>query len=433
VVLIKGDLSVLKANEKTTYPNDPYDIMSVETYKQLRCNENVGVMQPSGTGMQMKKFNIGKCFMEWDGRKTYDAGLIFEPPPNIVRGRVFNHWRGFNLEPEEGDWSLVRNHIKDIICRGDDANFQYLMTLIAHIFQRPGEKTGAAIVVRGKKGTGKSLIFDVFLNKLLQQYAQTIANRTQIVGQFNAHLFGKLYVCLEEAVWAGDMAGEGVLKHLLTGENITYEFKGMMPFQGSNYTRVAFLSNEEWVVPATYDERRFFIISPSEEKVGDKEYFVKLAEAVADPDVQAAFLYDMLNTEVDDWNVLRFPPNTKWLKEQVIQSTPPEDEFFLDLIRANGSRTGVKDDDLEPFFISDDEGAEHDADLVYQHYRRAMSTAGVGATRRARPYPAFEKKVKKYFGVDIVVTTNTRVRTSTIPFPPMQEVRDRLKKENYPV
>lgn len=428
VVLIKGDLCVLKLNKGREIDGrfaDPYDIMSVDTYKQLRCNENVSTVYNG----ENKKFNIGKCFMEWDGRKTYDNGLVFEPPPSYARGRIFNHWVGFTHEPVEGDWSLIRDHILNVICRGNDEYFQFVMTWIAHIFQRPGEKTGAAIVLRGKKGTGKSIIFDKFMNYLLNQYAMTIANSKQIVGQFNAHLFGKLFVCLEEAVWAGDSSGEGVLKHLLTGENMTYEFKGLTSFKGTNYTRVAFLSNEEWVVPATYDERRFCILSPSEDKVGDKEYFQALGDAVNDPTVQAAFIYDMINTEVEDFNILRFPPRTKWLEDQIETTTNPDDNFFLDLISANGTR--IKDDDLELIFIPDDMPSDWDADLLYAHYRHSLANTGLGTIRRARPYTAFEKKLKRFFQVTITKRLTDKARISTITFPPMNETRARLEKEGH--
>lgn len=426
VVLVNGNLCVLKLNNnRRTNLFNPYEIMSVDTYKQLKCNENISMLYLG----EMKKFNIGKCFMEWEGRKTYDDGLVFEPPPSLPKGRVFNHWVGFAMKPEEGDWSVIRDHIYNVICQGNDEHFQFVMTWIAHIFQRPGEKCGSSIVLRGKKGTGKSIIFDVFMNKILKQYSMTISNPKQIVGQFNAHIFGKLFICLEEAVWAGDKEGEGVLKNLITDEHLSYEFKGMTPFMGTNYTRIVFLSNESWVVPASTDERRYFILSPSDERVNDREYFNRLSDAVHDPAVQAAFIEAMLNTEVD-FDILRSPPRTRWLDEQISISIQPEDNFFIEMVRANGTRVNYSDE-IDQVLLNEDIITELDADLLYEHYKRHIAGMGSGAMRRARPYPAFEKKVRDFLKADFRRSFFAGKRIETIEVPPLMNVRAALLKEGH--
>ena len=77
------------------------------------------------------------------------------------------------------------------------------MTWIAHIFQRPGEKPGTAVVIRGDKGAGKSTVAE-WLGAALGRYALDLADDKLLTGQFNAHQQGKLFVISEESTWAGD-------------------------------------------------------------------------------------------------------------------------------------------------------------------------------------------------------------------------------------
>ena len=61
----------------------------------------------------------------------------------------------------------------------------------------------------------------------------------------------------EEAVWAGDRSAQGVLKSLITEPEMLVERKGVDPVKMRNLMRVMFTSNEDWVVPAALDDRRF--------------------------------------------------------------------------------------------------------------------------------------------------------------------------------
>jgi hypothetical protein len=97
-----------------------------------------------------------------------------------------------------------------------------------------------------------------------------VSQRKQIVGQFNSHIATTLLMVCEEAFWAADPQAEGVLKDLITNKKVLIEKKGRDPIQSDNYTRLALISNSEWVVPASLkDERRFFVLRCSSERQGD--------------------------------------------------------------------------------------------------------------------------------------------------------------------
>jgi hypothetical protein len=51
---------------------------------------------------------------------------------------------------------------------------------------------------------------------LFGRHALTISNQKHLVGNFNAHLMDKAVLFVDEAYWAGDKSGEGVLKNTIT-------------------------------------------------------------------------------------------------------------------------------------------------------------------------------------------------------------------------
>lgn len=101
-----------------------------------------------------------------------------------------------------------------------------------------------------------------------------IANPSQLVGRFNSHLQNCILLFADEAFWAGDKAGESVLKALVTEPTITYEGKGRDAVSGKNLIHIVMASNSDWVVPAGLgDERRFAVFEVNGSRRGDKAFF----------------------------------------------------------------------------------------------------------------------------------------------------------------
>src|SRR6202012_732780 len=129
------------------------------------------------------------------------------------------------------------DHRPNEVCDGDPELFKYVFGWMAHIVQEPRERLGAAIVLRGKRGTGKSKVGEV-LGSLFSSHYFQVDDARYITGQFNAHMASCLLLQADEAVWAGDKAAEGRLKGLITSEMQMIESKGVDPIRLPNYVRV---------------------------------------------------------------------------------------------------------------------------------------------------------------------------------------------------
>jgi hypothetical protein len=123
---------------------------------------------------------------------------------------------------------------------------------------------------------------------------------------------------LDEAFWAGNVAGEGRWKSLITEEEITIEAKYFDPFKVTNLLHIMVSSNSAWVIPASHNARRYTVLEVSEKRIGDFEYFDAL-NAELDGGGIEAMMYDLLQLDLEGWHPKHIY-RTAALQEQKQQS-----------------------------------------------------------------------------------------------------------------
>jgi hypothetical protein len=256
--------------------------------------------------------DIGTVWLEHADRREFLGGVVMDPTGKAPAD-CWNLWRGFSVEPQPGDWSLMHNHIRDVICSGNEALFDYVMSWLARMVQHPEQPGEVALVLRGKKGTGKGTLGN-WLIKLFSQHGVHITHAKHLVGNFNAHLRDAVFVFADEAFFAGDKQHEGVLKALITEPSIMIEAKYQNAVSVRNMTHILMASNSDWVIPATSDERRYCVMDVSEAHMGNIPYFKRLYVQMEAGGL-AAMLHDLLNRDISEFN-FRTVPQTAALADQ---------------------------------------------------------------------------------------------------------------------
>ena len=112
------------------------------------------------------------------------------------------------------------------------------------------------------------------------------------------------------------------------------EPKGIDAFPMPNRLKILMASNAEWVVPASADERRHFVLDVSDQKRGDTAYFVKLHAAI-EGDELAAMLHDLLARDLAGWSH-RTAPHTAGLNDQKLITGDSVTKFWLDCLHTGG-------------------------------------------------------------------------------------------------
>ncbi len=285
-------------------------------------NRRVEMMTLNGKPSSLE---LGEYWLKHERRRQYLGGVVFDPTGQSPADR-WNLWSGFAVEPRKGDWSLIYAHIDKVICSGVAEDREYLLNTIARMVQQPHRQAEVAVVLCGQKGCGKGVLC-VSLRRLWGQHGAHISSAKQLVGDFNAHLRDCVYLFADEAFYAGDRQHESVLKALITEPTIAIEGKYQHVILVPNLLHIWMAANADWVVPASHDERRYFVLNVPNARVGDKAYFVKLWGQLEEGGL-AAMLYDMLERDISEFDH-RAIPQTAALAEQKRLSLDTLDAWWL--------------------------------------------------------------------------------------------------------
>jgi len=277
---------------------------------------------------RVKRKHLGHWWLDNPRRRQY-AGLTFQPGAAEVIEDKLNLWRGWGVEPKQGDWSLMQNHITEVLASGIEEVATYIMDWLAWAVQHPDERAEVALVFIGKRGTGKGTLGNAMC-RIFAQHAVHISSADHLAGRFNFHLRDACLLFADEAYWPGDKGAEGTLKRMITEPELFIEGKNRDAVTTRNMLHVLMASNEEWVVPAGERERRFAVFNVSERYLQDEKWFTPLYEQL-DNGGHAAMLFDLLHRPVGNFHPRRLP-KTVALREQQRHSLQPLDAWWVELL-----------------------------------------------------------------------------------------------------
>lgn len=303
-----------------------HDRMAPADLRILYANEMVEVGQ-NKDGSPIYK-GAADVWLRHRDRRQFIAGVAFDPTNNNAPG-VLNLWEGYAITPAPGSWTLLREHIRVILCGSDPVLFRYLMGWMARLLQHPDEQGEVAVVMKGKEGTGKGTLAKA-LKRIIGHHALAISNGKHLVGNFNAHLRDCVFLFADEAFFAGDRAHVGVLKAIITEPTLTVEAKYANAVEMPNYLHLMMASNEEWVVPASLEARRFLVLEVLDAVKNDHTYFAAIWKQM-EAGGYAAMLHDLLAFDLSTFNV-REVPTTDGLHHQRKLSLGTTESWWLDCL-----------------------------------------------------------------------------------------------------
>lgn len=334
-------------------PHTTLTTQSFSDFTNRYCNQKVRIGDKNGQDVFAP---LGKWWLMHEDRRQYDT-VTFSPGQDTP-GR-YNLWKGFAVEPRQGTCQKYLDHVLHNICSGEQTHYDYLLAWMARAVQCPGEQGHVAVVLRGKKGTGKGTFASIF-GSLFGNHYLPVSNSTHMVGKFNAHLRSCVVLFADEAFFAGDKQHESVLKTLITEATMVVEGKHKDAVVSPNCTHIVMASNESWVVPAGAEERRFFVLDVSDSAIQDKAYFNAIDEESRNGG-REALLYMLLNFDISTFQVRTAPKTIALQDQQMISMSPLQEWWFqkLDEGRLLAAHEFWKDEAV--------------VDLLYQDYINIVS------------------------------------------------------------
>ncbi|MET4274728.1 MULTISPECIES: bifunctional DNA primase/polymerase [unclassified Bradyrhizobium] len=310
------------------------EIWAVEDFRNALRNRFINVeskttKEDGSEQVAAKRMQLADWWLTRRDRYTYD-GFVFDSNLSDA-GDEINLWRGFGVKDAPGDWSRMRDHIGSVIANGEDASYHYLMRWLAWAAQNPTRQAEVAVaLISEEKGTGKGFLGRTMC-RLFGAHGLHIANRSHLLGRFNAHFAQVGFLFCDEVLWPGAKDDEGVLKALITEPELLIEPKGVNAFRALNALKLMIASNEEWVVPASGNERRYAVFGVSAQRARDHTYFARISEQLRDGGY-GAMLHDLRTMQLDGWHPRQGIPETAALARQKELTADPEVQMLGDIL-----------------------------------------------------------------------------------------------------
>ena len=283
---------------------------------------------------------------------------------------VLNLWVPPSINPVDIGCKKIMGFLFTVICNKDQIIFNYLISYLAHIYQKPEEKPGIMVALMSPQGCGKG-VFMQMLSKIWGRTTLMINEMESITGRFNLCLERKLIVCMDEAMYINDNAGQEKLKNLITEPTINVEAKHQMPRTVNSLHRFFLATNHEHFLKTSKDDRRLFAIPISECHQNDHKYFENLMDAIENTQELNGFVYILSQKDLSQFKV-RQRPKTQVHAMQIIQSLHGVDRWVYEIL--NNKKIRYLDWDLN-FYISlnDLKEAYCDFDSQAQKYKTVQN------------------------------------------------------------
>jgi len=326
---------VIKDGNKTVVAEECWDeamdrrmhhMMSFTAFRDFFSNQQVLIGFDAQGNPQTAK--LGSWWLAHSRRRQFER-LVFVPKGDAPPDH-YNLWQGFRVDPVQGSWDTLKDHILMEVCHGVKEHAGWVLDWMAHAVQEPDKQAEVAMVLQGKRGVGKGILARA-LGHLFGQHFLHVSQPKHILGHFNQHLRDCVLLFADEAFWAGDKQGEGVLKTIITEPTLTIEGKGRDVVQARNMLHIIVASNNEWVVPAGLEERRFAVFEVSDKKMQDRVYFGKIQKELTNGGYEA-MLHELMHRDYSGRDI-RDVPMTRGLVNQKLESLPPELGWWLKLLR----------------------------------------------------------------------------------------------------
>jgi hypothetical protein len=289
--------------------------------------------------------------------------------PKQTGAEVLNYWRPHAVSPVEGNYEIIADFMFEVLCAGDEANYQWFASFLAHMIQKPWDKPTVAIILLGGQGVGKGMLYQLLL--AIWRYTMLqVHDIEEVVGQFTGALERTYGLWMDEALFTHDRKSMQKLKAVISEKQLRINEKFQPRRTIISHHRIFAASNNEHFGNIDGDDRRFFILRVSDCHQQDHAYFAKYLAALHDGASVPAFVHALLNFNINSFNV-HLRPKTVEHGTQKIKSLKGIPRLFHEVLQAgelpstplmrskvwNGSMK-IATADLRSIYIDVDRNAE---------------------------------------------------------------------------
>ena len=217
-----------------------------------------------------------------DAFEAFTQNQVFRPPivdgtafkPALPYGQIItsegrsraNMFCPAQVERRPGDVSRFLRHMEILFPNEKDR--AYLLYWMAHCVQHPGVKSQWMPLLVGSEGNGKSLFSRCLAYAVGHRYTHW-PDASKLGGSFNAWVYGKLLVCIEDLLIGEALEVWEKLKPMITGESLEIEAKGIDQRTDEVCCNIIANSNHKNAIRATLNDRRVCHLWSAQQSAAD--------------------------------------------------------------------------------------------------------------------------------------------------------------------
>jgi hypothetical protein len=268
---------------------------------------------------------------------------------NRISETCFNQFSGFRakyLNKEDVDTNFIEpilNHIRFVWCDNNEIKYIWVLNWLAHIVQKPHEKTKVMLVLYSDaQQTGKGIIVEWMLKEIIGfRHSCKTGSMKKIVGNFNAMTENRIFIAIDEVSNDEKYSDKEFekMKTLITDTAQDIEKKGVDAYQTLDCSNYLLMTNNSNAVKLNEGERRTCVLKCNESRAGDTEYFNKLGKVLENEDAINNFYTFLCDLELTV--NLKDIPETEERDEMILQTSEQPMKYFA----------CIKNRDYEPNFV----------------------------------------------------------------------------------
>ena len=272
-----------------------------------------------------------------------DGEMVMEYPGTERLGDI-NLFQGFAIKPVPcvpSDIQFFLDHTLNVICDGNKDHYEFLLDMLATKFQKPLDLVGIALVLKGKEGTGKSSFGEIIRLIIGHVHSAKVSTRNSLLGDYSGGMADKIFVSGEEAIFSAHKGEAERLKALITESPLDWNQKHVRQWSQRNCLFLMFTANENWVIPAGMDSRRFLALKVNDKYMsGDpywREGFLPLMgknhrNEPNNPEYLGRILYFFLSRKISH-DISKVPVTKELVEQRKLTNADSMDAAFVEWVR----------------------------------------------------------------------------------------------------
>lgn len=283
----------------------------------------------------VKLWKAGRsCDKRSDGGRwtVMPENVVFDPTEQADPDTHINLFRGFALEPKQGDIGPALELIKHLCSRAGDTPeacddvLHYLLCWMAWPLQNRGSKLRTAVVMHGDEGAGKNFLFDMLV-EIYGEYGACVG-QDELEDKFNDWRSRKMLVVGDEVSSRAELVhNKNRLKALITSPTVQINPKNLPRREEANHINVVFLSNELQPLALDNSDRRYLVIFTP--KALGFDFYARLGKWKLNGGAAALYHY-LLHYECNGFDPFAPAPSTAAKKDLIDLNRKSPERFWLE-------------------------------------------------------------------------------------------------------